>query len=76
MIEINFNHRIEQEILIVDKLSIGHGLPQHGQLDLVTLITEYVALADGQILNAVWRRGFGWWRVVQFLKRKYKGLRQ
>lgn len=76
MIEINFNHRIEQEILIVDKLSIGHGLPQHGQLDFVTLITEYVALADGQILNAVWRLGFGWWRVVQFLKRKYKGLRQ
>jgi hypothetical protein len=66
MIEIHFNHKIEHKVLSRDILSIGHGLPQHGQLDFVTLITEYVALADGQVLTAVFRWGFGWWRVLNY----------
>ena len=70
MIEIHFNHKIEHKVLSRDILSIGHGLPRHGQLDFISLITEYVALESGQqVMQACFHWGFGWWRIVNFLKR-------
>ena len=72
MIEIHFSHKIEQRILSVNILSIGHGLPQHGQLDFISMITEYVDLENGQVVNAYHRWGFGWWRVVNLWNNKKK----
>lgn len=62
MIEIHFKHRIDridQEVLSRDVLSIGHGLPRLGQLDFISLITEYVSLENGEVLNAYYRWDLG-----------------
>jgi hypothetical protein len=68
MIEICFNHKIADGVLLFDKISIGHGLPTHGQMDFITWITEEIG-QNGQCEGATWRWGFGWWRVKDFFKR-------
>ena len=69
MIEIGFNHKIVNGVLSFDKISIGHGLPTHGQIDFVTLITEEIG-QGGQCLGANWRWGFGWWRFKRWMAGK------
>jgi len=60
MIEIIYGHKIENDILTQKKISIGHGLPHHGQMDLISLIEEEVDMRDGTICWANMKWGF--WR--------------
>lgn len=72
MIEIIFGHKIENKILTVNKLSIGHGLSKHGQLDFISLITEEIG-EDGVVIFAKHHWGFGFWRFKEFfVKNKIK----
>ena len=68
MIEIIFNHKRIQGGRIVDKLSLGHGIPTHGQLDFLSLITEELD-SYGRVKYAVWKWSFGWWRIKDVVKR-------
>ena len=69
MIEIAFNHRTKDDILFIDKLSIGHGLPEHGQLDFISFIKEESSMITGVTVYATYKWGFGWWG----LKNRRKG---
>ncbi len=66
MIEITYGHEIRNKrILAQKKISIGHGLPTHGQAFLISKITEEV---DREIGQVVWARldwGFCKWRIVR-----------
>jgi hypothetical protein len=66
MIEICFNHKIQNGTLFIDKLSIGHGLPTHGQLDFISLITEEYSQETGEILFATLIWGYGWWKIKNY----------
>lgn len=68
MIEIAFGHKIDNVMMTVNKLSIGHGLPRHGQLDFISLITEEIV--GGEVIWATHRWGLGMWRIKNFLKAK------
>ena len=68
MIDICFGHKIKHGVLFVNRLSIGHGLPQHGQLDFISLVIEEISLTTGEVVFASLRWGLGLWR----LKRKMK----
>jgi len=47
MIEIIYGHEIIGDLLIRRKLSIGHGLPQHGQTSFITIIEEQIERGTG-----------------------------
>ena len=61
MLEIIYGHKIEENFLSQKKISIGHGLPRHGQTDFITLIEEEVDMRNGIVCWATmkwhfWRR--------------------
>ena len=63
MIEISYGHKIENDILYINKISIGHGLPQHGQLDFISLIREDINMKTAEVIWATHVWGWGFWRI-------------
>ena len=69
MIEIIFGHRATPDSIIMKKISIGHGIPQHGQTDYITFITEEWCRKTGMILWATFHWGFGLYRLKKLIKK-------
>ena len=63
MIEIIYGHRIVEDTLHIKKISIGHGLPTYGQIDLVSLIEEEINSKSGMCTWATMKWGFGFWTI-------------
>ena len=52
----------EVDILSVNKITIGHGLPRYGQMDFISLIREEISMKTGEILWGTYIWGYGFWR--------------
>lgn len=69
MIEITFGHRATPGIIIMNKISIGHGIPEHGQTDYITLITEEWDRETGMIAFATLRWKFGLYELKKIIRK-------
>jgi len=70
MVEICYKHEHIGDILYQQKLSIGHGLPHHGQMDFITLISEEIEMGTGQTLWARMRWGWSMHRLRQWINKR------
>jgi len=68
MIEIIYGHVINGNFLHQKRLSIGNGLPTHGQLSYVSLVSEDIEMGTGELLWATMNWYFCDW-IFHFRKK-------
>jgi hypothetical protein len=58
MLEIIYGHKIENDVLYRNKLSIGRDFPEYGQLANISLIKEGISIESGKVLWDNYEWGF------------------
>ena len=72
MIEIIFGHKVRNGVCYQSKLSVGHGIPEYGQTDFITLIEEEINMSTGGTLWATMRWHFSFPIVFKKPYRTFK----
>uniref|UniRef100_A0A6M3JAH3 Uncharacterized protein n=1 Tax=viral metagenome TaxID=1070528 RepID=A0A6M3JAH3_9ZZZZ len=76
MIEIIYGHKLIDEILHVDKLTIGYGLPGYSQIDFISVIHEEIDRRTGMCEWVSIKWSFDFWifgRIFRDLQERIWG---